>query len=268
MRLPEERPDDPQWSAVREHDVLELWDASRSPHVASSYAARLRHLVHLVEEAGGRGCRVLDVGCAQGTLGLTLAERGFDVTLLDVRARYLDYARARHARGRVQFCVGLLGPESPRETDFDVVLCTEVVEHVTAPSRSLLPELAAKVRAEGALILTTPNADCVTLGLPSFGSAPQSVIDEMEDHSADGDSHRALYTREELVTLVRSIGLRIEHIGFWLPFWQEGHLKTRYLHRAHYRLWKKPIEASLRELPAPLARRVCTSHWVVARKHA
>src|SRR5580698_2816007 len=83
MRLPEARPEDPDWTAVRKHDVEELWDFSIAPHVAASYGARIDLLVGLIERFCPAGARVLDVGCAQGTLGLMLAERGFDVSLLD-----------------------------------------------------------------------------------------------------------------------------------------------------------------------------------------
>lgn len=266
MRLPPERPHDPEWTSVRVHDVTELWDHSIAPHNAAAYAARLGLLSRLVEEFSGPARRVLDVGCAQGTLGLLLAERGFNVTLLDVRRGHIDYARARHERGNVSYCVGMLGPDSPPEDDFDVVLCTEVVEHVRAPVEELLPGLARKTRAGGVIILTTPNADAMTMRLPSYGAAEQGIIDHAENNSADGDAHRFLYTREELVTLVRSIGLRVERTGYLLPFWLDGHLKTRHLHRALYRLRGRPVQSDGVMRSEALARRVCTSQWMVARK--
>src|SRR4029079_16452433 len=99
MKLPAARPDDPAWSQLRDHDLQELWDHSRRPHVASAYAARLSLLTDIVTRLAGPGGRVLDVGCAQGTLGLMLAEQGLRVSLLDVRATNIEYARARHEHG-------------------------------------------------------------------------------------------------------------------------------------------------------------------------
>jgi 2-polyprenyl-3-methyl-5-hydroxy-6-metoxy-1,4-benzoquinol methylase len=266
MKLPEARPHDPDWSRLRGHDVEELWDHSLQPHVASAYAARLSLLEGVVTRLAGPGGRVLDVGCAQGTLGLRLAEQGFRVTLVDVRATNIEYAQARHERGDVGFYAGLLGDALPPDDDYDVVVCTEVLEHVVAPSQ-LLADLARKARPGGAICLTTPNADYALSKLPTFGAAPQQVIDTAESNSLDGDAHRFLYTREELIALVRGVGLRIIEHGFFLPAWLEGHAKTRYLHRLAYRL-RGQITRLPSTIPGPkgLARRLCSSQWLVATR--
>ena len=70
MRLPDPK-DDPTWACLRAHDVEELWDPAQSPHIAATYQARMQLLTDLVVGLAGPGGRVLDVGCAQGTLGLT-----------------------------------------------------------------------------------------------------------------------------------------------------------------------------------------------------
>jgi 2-polyprenyl-3-methyl-5-hydroxy-6-metoxy-1,4-benzoquinol methylase len=266
MKLPEERTDS-DWSHLRQHDVEELWDQSINPHVASAYAVRLNTMLEIVSELAGEGGRILDVGCAQGTLGLTLAERGFRVSLLDVRPGNIEYARARHERGEVDFYAGLLGEEMPPRADYDVVVCTEVLEHVPEPSQ-LLRELARKARPNGAVCLTTPNADYLLSALPSFGQAAQHVIDNAEANSLDGDAHRFLYSREELIALARGVGLKIERHGFFVPLWMEGHAKTRHLHRLLYRL-----RGDIVRIPAGLggtakgwARRLCSSQWLVARR--
>jgi 2-polyprenyl-3-methyl-5-hydroxy-6-metoxy-1,4-benzoquinol methylase len=266
MKLPEARTGDPDWSRLREHDVQELWDHSLRPHVASAYAARLSLLVEVVTRFAGPRGRVLDVGCAQGTLGLMLAEQGLRVSLLDVRATNIEYAQARHEKGDVSFHVGLLSDTVPPGGDYDVVVCTEVMEHVVAPAQ-LLSSLARKARPGGAICLTTPNGDYVLSRLPTFGSAAQDVIDTTETNSLDGDAHRFLYTREELIALVRGVGLRVVEHGFFLPAWVEGHGKTRYLHQLAFRLRKEIVH-----LPplmpgagaGRLARRLCSSQWIVA----
>jgi 2-polyprenyl-3-methyl-5-hydroxy-6-metoxy-1,4-benzoquinol methylase len=266
MKLPEPRHGDPDWSRLREHDVQELWDHSLRPHVASAYAARLSLLTGIVARLAGPNGRVLDVGCAQGTLGLTLAEQGLRVSLVDVRTTNIEYARARHERGDVSFHIGLLGDVVPPDGDYDVVVCTEVLEHVVAPAR-LLSSLADKARFGGALCLTTPNADYVLSKLPTFAAAPQDVIDTAETNSLDGDAHRFLYTREELIALVRGVGLKVAEHGYFLPTWVEGHAKTRYLHQLMYRL-RRQITHLPSTFPGPqrLARRLCSSQWIVATR--
>jgi 2-polyprenyl-3-methyl-5-hydroxy-6-metoxy-1,4-benzoquinol methylase len=266
MKLPEARPDNPDWSRLRDHDVQELWDHSIRPHVASAYAARLSLLTEIITRFAGTTGRVLDVGCAQGTLGLKLAEQGLRVSLLDVRATNIDYARARYERGEVSFHVGLLSDAVPPDGDYDVVVCTEVLEHVVAPAQ-LLMSLARKTRPRGVVCLTTPNADYVLSKLPSFAAAPQQLIDTTESNSLDGDAHRFLYTREELIALVRGVGLRVAEHGYFLPAWVEGHAKTRYLHQLAYRLRREIVR-----LPStisgiqPLSRRLCSSQWIVVSR--
>jgi 2-polyprenyl-3-methyl-5-hydroxy-6-metoxy-1,4-benzoquinol methylase len=266
MKLPELRPDSPDWSRLREHDVQELWDHSIRPHVAAAYAARLSLLTEIVTRLAGPQGRVLDVGCAQGTLGLMLAEQGLRVSLLDVRATNIEYARARYERGDVAFHVGLLGDTTPPDGDYDVVVCTEVLEHVPAPA-DLLASLARKARPGGALCLTTPNADYALSNLPTFGGASQEVIDTAEANSLDGDAHRFLYSREELIALVRGVGLKVAEHGFFVPAWLEGHLKTRFLHQIAYRLRGKiahpPATISASRW---LGRRLCSSQWIVATR--
>jgi 2-polyprenyl-3-methyl-5-hydroxy-6-metoxy-1,4-benzoquinol methylase len=261
MKLPASK-EDPTWTRLRAHDVEELWDHSQSPHVAASYRARMELLSGLIAGMVGEG-RVLDVGCAQGTLGLMLAERGVRVSLLDIRPENIEYARSRFERGDVSFHVGILSETCPPQNDFDVVSCTEVLEHVPAPAQ-FLNELKGKARPGGRLVLTTPNADYLLARLPTYGGATQAVIDEAEPNSLDGDAHRYLYTREELIALARGVGLQVERHGFFLPAWLEGHAKTRHLHRLLYQMRKDIIHLAP-ELPSALGRRFCSSQYIVAR---
>jgi 2-polyprenyl-3-methyl-5-hydroxy-6-metoxy-1,4-benzoquinol methylase len=265
MKLPPPR-NDLEYTYARAHDLDEIWEPGRVPHVATSHAARFALLRSLVRELAPVPARILDVGCAQGTLGLQLAEEGYRVTLLDIRPAHIDYAKARHEHGDVEFLVGEVGPELPPDGAFDVVICTEVLEHVPAPAR-LLETLKAKLTDGGAVLLTTPNGQYALSRLPTFATASQSVIDDSEANSRDGDSHRYLFTRGELTAIVRSSGLRVERAGFFLPFWVEGHLKTRYLHRLHFSLFHKALTMSANPawMSSLAQSRLYASQYLVAR---
>lgn len=264
MQLPPSRPD-PEYTYVREHDLREWWESSLQPHSALGYQHRIRLLLDQVHHSVPVGSVVLDVGCAQGTAGLLLAEEGYQVTLIDIREAHIRYARDRYERGDVRFLVGHLAEVTPPVPSFDAIICTEVLEHVPEPA-VFLSHIASRLKPQGTLFLTTPNSDYLLSRLPSFGSAPNNVIESTETNSCDGDAHRYLFSREELITLFRGVGLLTSDVGFALPFWTQGHAKTRHAINSYTRL-----RGRLPKLPKPavltgrLARRACC--FLVARAH-
>ena len=50
-----------------------------------------------------RARTVLDIGAAQATLALLLAESGRSVTAVDIRPQFLEYAKTRYQRGDIRF---------------------------------------------------------------------------------------------------------------------------------------------------------------------
>jgi 2-polyprenyl-3-methyl-5-hydroxy-6-metoxy-1,4-benzoquinol methylase len=266
MLLPPPKPE-PDYTRVREHDIRELWDTSIEPHVAAAYHARLLALEGVVRDRLPPGSRILDVGCAQGTLGLRLAEAGHLVTLLDIREGHIEYARARHTAGTVEFRVGRVEEQPDLVGAFDLAFFTETIEHMRSPGR-VLRALHETLKTGGLLVLTTPNADYILSSLKSYGSARQEIIDRAEENSADGDAHRFLYTREELISVVRAAGFELLEQRFTMPFWLVGHARTRYLHRLFYsaRAGLVPVGSHPENSVAPLGRWLCSSQLLVARK--
>jgi 2-polyprenyl-3-methyl-5-hydroxy-6-metoxy-1,4-benzoquinol methylase len=82
------------WSAelkaLYHHDMREIWDRSIAPHVWNQYHNQLEQYFAI---AGDRPLDILDVGCAQGTLAMLLAERGHRVTAVDLRPEFLGAIR-------------------------------------------------------------------------------------------------------------------------------------------------------------------------------
>lgn len=252
-------------------DVERLNDRLAVEHPIDDYYERSPFAIRFVERrrlatirafmGDVHGLDVAEVGSGGGHVLRMFPEAR--LTAIDVSDRYLAIARVNLAGYDVRFLKGEVDKLDLPAQGFHRVICTEVLEHVPAPAAFLL-QLRSKVRAGGALCLTTPNGDYLMARLPSYGGAPQSTIDEAEPNSMDGDAHRYLYTREELVALVRGAGMRLEQHGFFLPAWLEGHLKTRQLHRLHYR-WRKQLLRVPPTLPESLGRRFCSSQYLVAR---
>jgi len=88
---------DDEVKRVYEHDMQEMWDKSIAGHIYNMYHSQLEMYQSLIPE--NAKC-LLDVGCAQATLALMLAEKGYDVTAVDLRKKFIEYAKTRYTHGR------------------------------------------------------------------------------------------------------------------------------------------------------------------------
>lgn len=105
-----------------------------------------------------QGLRILDVGCGAGLLAEPLAARGATVVGIDASARSIQVARW-HAGERglgIDYRHALAGELAADGESFDVVLNTEVVEHVADPEQ-LVWECATLTAPNGLLVVATLN---------------------------------------------------------------------------------------------------------------
>lgn len=81
--------------------------------------------------------RYLDVGCGAGNnLGTTL-KFGNNITALEPAPKALEYCQKRYDRKSVNFVQGAAEKLPFNDASFDVVIFTEVLEHVASPEKSL-----------------------------------------------------------------------------------------------------------------------------------
>lgn len=111
-------------------------------------------LADLAQRSGAR--QVHEVGCGEGFLSTMLAQRGFAVRGSDISPSAVAIARRRAAEMGLPatFRVADLHDLSPPEGGAELVVCCEVLEHLTDPARALA--LLARL-AQPHLIVSVPR---------------------------------------------------------------------------------------------------------------
>ena len=221
---------DPTWSdevkRIHQHDMQEMWDPTLAPQIWNQYHNQLD--TYLALAVGTRPLKVLDVGCAQGTLALLLAERGHEVTAVDIRPEFLEYARSRHTEGRVEFRAGNV-LEMVFDGAFNLIFANQIVEHLVYPA-IMVGRLRDALAPGGRLVMSTPNGDYLKNALPSYTELGDPKEFEHRQFTADGDGHFFAYLESELAGIFREAGLEDVAVRYFETPWISGHMKLRYLH--------------------------------------
>jgi SAM-dependent methyltransferase len=113
--------------------------------------------VQALGDRRGRALRVLDYGCGTGEyLTLPLARLGHAVLGVDQHTPTVEDARRRHALPNLRFRAAVLATLVAEEERFDLVVASEVLEHLDDPGAGL-SQLRRLLRPGGQLVITTPN---------------------------------------------------------------------------------------------------------------
>jgi 2-polyprenyl-3-methyl-5-hydroxy-6-metoxy-1,4-benzoquinol methylase len=106
---------------------------------------------------GQQALRILDFGCGTGEhVTFPLAQIGHHVIGVDMHPPSIDLAQKRYDLPNLEFKVATAAGFSRQEEQFDVVVCSEVLEHLHDPIQ-LLTHFHRILKESGRLIITTPN---------------------------------------------------------------------------------------------------------------
>ena len=207
-----------------------FWRAASEPW-ADDEAAAIAGLLDL--PAGGR---VLDAPCGAGRIAVRLAERGLDVTAVDISAPELEVARAAAAARDVDVRFEQGDVRDLPEREFDALVCwgnsfgymphAPTLDHLSACRRAL--------REGGRLLLDTSTAAEVVLpGLRDeldydlgevrmlarqvYDVSRSRIVTEMEFTAPDCQPERGtvvhhVYTVAELVRILAQSGFSVEEL--------------------------------------------------------
>jgi 2-polyprenyl-6-hydroxyphenyl methylase / 3-demethylubiquinone-9 3-methyltransferase len=148
------------------------------------------------------GKTALDVGCGAGLLCEPLARMGAAVTGVDAAPENVAAARG-HAAGSGLALTYHAGELAAQELgQFDLVTAMEVIEHVTDPS-AFVGQLAAHLKPDGLLILSTPNRTAAAKlflveAAERFGQVPKGTHNWSQ-----------FITPEEMAALLEAAGLKV-----------------------------------------------------------
>lgn len=168
-----------------------------------------RWITRLRGEREGAPLRVLDAGCGDGVnLSFLSGLEGLELSGSDYNP--LRVERAREAFPKVRMSrEDLLGLSFP-DGRFDLVLCSQVLEHIPEDGR-VLAELHRVVAPGGVLVLGVPNEGCLLARLRNRWLEPS--IGRTTDHVH-------FYTQRAIGERARRAGFRLEEVmreGFFTP---------------------------------------------------
>ena len=153
----------------------------------------------LPKPASGARPRVLDIGCAIGSLLALLRERGWVTTGVEISVPQAEYARQK--RNLDVLSLPLEENHFPAAF-FNVVLASHLIEHLNDPS-GLVREVRRILTPGGRFFVTTPNIAGFQARL--FGSSWRSAIFD----------HLYLFSVNTLSRLLVENGFVVEKIATW-----------------------------------------------------
>jgi SAM-dependent methyltransferase len=175
----------------------------QSYHKSGQYRAKLDSKVRRARRrirrigGGGRGRRFLDVGCNAGFAVAAAASLGYDATGIDVDEEAIAWATQRFPEG----CFEAMAVEdlARRGQQFDVIYCSEVIEHLPALDSFVLA-LRELMHRDSRLLITTPDLGHFSLRWP-FSSTPLLEWDAVRP-----PEHLYYFNRRNLTQLLRRLG--------------------------------------------------------------
>lgn len=252
------------WKSSFPYDLQEVFGQYAHRGYAYAYQNRRDHALALVRAAAAPPASILDVAAAQGNFSLALAEMGYHVTWNDLRGDLAEYVKLKYEKGVLNFAPGNVF-DLCFEAEFDIVLITEIIEHVAHPD-DFLRKIGRLVKPGGHVVMTTPNGGYFLNRLPKFSECTDPAQFEAMQFKPNSDGHIFLLHESELEALAVSAGLVVKQTAAYTNPLTNGHLKMEAALRRMKKKRVNQIEALTESLPGFLRRRIHTSLAVLMQR--
>lgn len=161
------------------------------------------------QKASVAGKKLVDVGCGGGILAEALAQRGAEVTGIDMGAAPLKVAKLHQLESGVkvrylQTTAEALAAEE--EASYDVVTCLEMLEHVPSPA-SVVQACARLVKPGGQVFFSTLNRNPKSYLFAVV--AAEYLLRMLPKGTHD---YEKFIQPAELATYARNAGLQVQEI--------------------------------------------------------
>jgi 2-polyprenyl-3-methyl-5-hydroxy-6-metoxy-1,4-benzoquinol methylase len=114
----------------------------------------------------GANLDILDIGCAEGELAVSLAKKGNRVTAADISKSFLEQtaqrARDNGVKGSTVFFDVEKDAVAFNGKTYDVIFLMDVIEHLLGPAKALA-NIRTLLRDNGILVIHTPNLSSLAL---------------------------------------------------------------------------------------------------------
>lgn len=210
-------------------DPARLYPYDGRPRHSAAYLSD--RVVQECIRGGGKGGKILDIGCGDGGIAGSLIDAGFDVVGIDPSERGIAIAREKYPSARFE-TRSVYDPLPPELRGyFDAVIAVEVIEHLYSP-RTLLRVAHTALREEGTLILTTPYHGY-------FKNLVLAITGKLDAHFTAGwdGGHIKFWSRRSLSAVLKQEHFRVT------DFHGAGRMPG---------LWKSMILVATRQANKPL----------------
>ena len=193
------------------------------------------------------GMKVVDIGCGDGGYITFCSRQGADVTFIDIqeqKVKALEERLSAESSAKVEGIVSECNPIPIADGYADLVMSTEVLEHVREP-KAFLDEIVRVGSKDATYVLTVPDA-----------RAENMILDIAPPINFQEPNHINIFSSDDFEALADSCGLEVvrhEYLaGFWAIFYllkwatcEPGEVLNQAVHPATYhwsRAWEEMLD--------------------------